>query len=148
MVTYAGTERKSGNRSFTFTKQGSFASSSTPQPYGYPHVPYAFNLLCVWVFGITLHLSILPLCSYIGFVFCCSLPFRRGDVIPPNTPPAVSYCLMPHCTIAGVICAAAAWKIFVCFPQSNYCFAFLITFGLSSPQSVQMEMEKSFIIKL
>lgn len=60
----------------------------------------------------------------------------------------MSYCLMPHCAVVGVICAAAAWSIFVRFPQSNYCFPFFITFGLSPPQFVQMEMEKSCIIKL
>lgn len=74
-----------------------------------------------------------PHCSCTGFVFICSLTCQ-GDVIQPNAPPVISYCLMLRYTLAGVIFISAAWKIFIFFPLPNYCFPFPITFGLSPPR--------------
>lgn len=85
--------------------------------------------------------------TFLTFLICCALGFwyysspshfstlfmhricfplfsaiQRGDAILPNTLPATSYCLMPHRTLLGGICAAAAWKIFM-FPPARLLFS-------------------------
>ena len=97
--------------------RSSHFSSTVRWGFQYYSSPFHFTTLFI-------HRGCFPLFSAI----------RRGDVIPPNTPPATSYCLMPHRTLVVVLCAAAACKIFIGLPLPNYCFPFLITFGLSPPQ--------------
>lgn len=76
-----GTEQRSGSRSSTCTSAGKLQDTSFISPSALfhstalciPHIPYISDLLCFGVFGITLHLSILPLFMHI----LCSLPFQE-----------------------------------------------------------------------
>lgn len=70
-----------------------------------------------------------------GFWYCSSpfhfttllihglFPFEE-KILFHLIPHLTFYCLMPHHILAGVICAAAAWIIFLWFPLPNYCFPF------------------------
>lgn len=128
-----GTEQRSGSSSSACTSAGKLQDS--------PSVLFHPTALWIPTFLTFLICSALEfLVLLFTFPFFYSVPAHplfsaipRADVIAPDTLPATSCYFMPHHILVGVICAAASWKIFMCFPLPKYCFPFLITFGLSPP---------------